>query len=199
MIGLDKITARIEADAAADAAATAQQTREQCARLLADADRQAQDRYWARAREGMKAVEDRARRLAGTADMEAKKSILSFKQETVASVFDTVEKNLLSLPEEEYLAFLTGKAVQAAATGREELVLNARDRAALGEKLVEKANKALAAAGKTAELRLAEETGDFKGGLLVRLDSVSVNATVEALVDQARGDMAAQVAQTLFS
>lgn len=199
MIGLDKITARIEADAAADAAATAQQTREQCARLLADADRQAQDRYWARAREGMKAVEDRARRLAGTADMEAKKSILSFKQETVASVFDTVEKNLLSLPEEEYLAFLTGKAVQAAATGREELVLNARDRATLGEKLVEKANKALAAAGKTAELRLAEETGDFKGGLLVRLDSVSVNATVEALVDQARGDMAAQVAQTLFS
>lgn len=199
MIGLDKITARIEADAAADAAASIQEAQAQCAQIRAEAERTAQECYWARAREGMKAVEDRAQRLSRTAEMEAKKAILSFKQETVSGVFDEVEKRLLSLPEEEYLRFLADKAEQAAVSGEEELVLNARDRASLGEKLLALANAGLAAAGKKAELRLAEDCGDFKGGLIIRRGSVSVNATVDALVEQARNDLASEVAVTLFS
>lgn len=199
MIGLDKITARIEADAAAEAAASIQEAQAQCAQIRAEAERAAQERYWARAREGMKAVEDRTQRLGRTAEMEAKKAILSFKQETVSGVFDEVEKRLLSLPEEDYLRFLADKAEQAAVSGEEELVLNAKDREALGEKLLELANGRLAAAGKKAGLRLAEKCGDFKGGLIIRQDNVSVNATVDALVEQARSDLASDVAVTLFS
>ena len=199
MIGLDKITARIEADAAAEAAASIQEAQAQCAQIRAEAERTAQECYWARAREGMKTVEDRAQRLGRTAEMEAKKAILSFKQETVAGVFDEVEKRLLSLPEEDYLHFLAEKATQAAVSGEEELVLNAKDRAALGKKLLELANSRLAAAGKKAGLRLAEECGEFKGGLIVRQGNVSVNATVDALVEQARNDLASDVAVTLFS
>lgn len=199
MNGIEKITARIEADAAAEAAVTAREAQAQCAQIRAEAERKAQEAYWTRAREGMKTVEDRVQRLGRTAEMEAKKTILSFKQETVAGVFDEVEKRLLALPEEEYLDFLAGKAEQAAVSGDEELVLNARDRERLGEKLLALANARLAAAGKKAGLRLAGETGDFKGGLIVRQGDVSVNATVDAMVEQARSDMASAVAVTLFS
>lgn len=199
MNGLDKITARIEADAVAEAAAIIQEAKAQCTRILADAERAAQDRYWERAREGMKSVEDRAQRLNRAADMEARKSVLAFKQEVVSGVFDEVEKRLFSLPEEEYLRFLSDKAVQAAVSGEEELILNAKDKASLGQKLLDAANARLAEMGRKAELRLAAGAGDFRGGLIVRQGNVSVNCTVEALVAQARNDLAADVAATLFS
>lgn len=199
MNGLDKITARIEADAVAEAAASIQEARDRCAQILAEADKAAQDRYWECAREGMKSVEDRAQRLGRAADMEARKSILAFKQETVSSVFDLVQQKLLDLPEADYLDFLTRKVVQAASDGDEELVLNAADRDALGEKLLASAGEALAAKGIRPALRLAEQTGDFAGGVIVRKGDVSVNGSIDALVAQARSELAADVAATLFS
>lgn len=199
MNGIEKITARIEADAVAEAAVILQEARAQCSQILSDADRAAQERYWERVREGMKSVEDRAQRLGRAADMEARKSVLAFKQETVSGVFDAVQEKLLSLPEEEYLAFLADKAAAASVSGEEEIVLNAKDRELLGEKLLQAANARLTAAGKKAGLTLAGETGDFLGGLILRQDNVSVNCTVDALVAQARGDLAADVAAKLFS
>lgn len=199
MNGIEKITARIEADAVAEAAVILQEAKAQCAQILADAGRAAQERYWERAREGMKSVEDRAQRLGRAADMEARKSVLAFKQETVSGVFDAVQEKLLALPETEYLSFLADKAVGAAVSGEEELILNAKDKDCLGEKLLQTANARLSAEGKKAGLTIAAETGDFLGGLIIRQGNVSVNCTVDALVTQARNDLAADVAAVLFS
>lgn len=198
MNGIDKITARIEADAVAEAAALAQETQSRCAQIAADAEKQAQERYWLRVREGMKSVEDRAARLASTADMEAKKSILAFKQETVASAFDAAKAQLLSMPKAEYAAFLADKAAAASVSGDEELIFNAKDRESCGADVTAAANAALAAAGKTAALTMAAETGDFCGGLIVRRGSVTTNCTVDALLEQARETMAGEIAALLF-
>lgn len=199
MNGIDKITARIEADAAAEAAVMAQDTESRCAQVRADAEKQAQERYWARMKRGMKAVEDRSARLASTAEMEARKNILAFKQETVVSVFDRAERELLSMPRADYIRFLTDKAVAASVTGREELVFNAADKKTVAEKVLAAANEALASAGKTAELTIADDSGSFAGGIVVRQGSVETNCTVEALMAQAREDMAAEVAALLFA
>lgn len=199
MNGLDKITARIEADASADAAAIVREAKERCTQILAEADRASQDRYWECAREGMKSVEARTQRLSRAADMEARKTILAFKQETVSSVFDRVREQLLSLPRAEYLDFLTEKVHQAATVGDEELILNEKDRKELGPELLGRAGKRLAERGLTPALRLSEETGDFPGGVIVRRGDVSVNCSIDALVEQARSDLAAEVAATLFS
>lgn len=198
MNGIDKITARIESDAEAEAARTAQEAASECARIRAEAEKQAQQRYWERMRQGMKSVEDRAARLAGTAGMQAKKTILAFKQETVSSVFDTARERLLSMPKAEYTHFLAAQAVAACTTGREELVFNAADRKAVAEKVLAAANKAMERAGKSAELTIADDTGRFAGGLIVRQGSIEINATVDALVEQARQSMAAEVAEMLF-
>lgn len=198
MNGIDKITARIEADAAAEAAAATQEAAGECDRIRAEAEQAAQEHYWARMKQGVKAVEDRSARLAGTAGMEAKKTILAFKQETVASVFDAARQQLLSMPKAEYIRFLTDKAVAACTTGRETLVFNAADKKAVAEKVAAAVNKAMEAAGKPAEVTVAEETGAFCGGLIVRQGSVSCNCTIDALMAQARESMAAEVAAALF-
>ncbi len=199
MNGIDKITARIESDAAAEAAVMAQDTESRCAQIRADAEKQAQEHYWARLKQGMKGIEDRSARLASTADMEARKSILAFKQETVVSVFDRAERELLSMPRADYIKFLTDKAVAASVTGREELVFNAADKKSVAEKVLAAANKVLESAGKTAELTAADDTGRFAGGLIIRQGSIETNCTVEALMEQARENMAAEVAALLFA
>ena len=186
MNGIDKITARIETDAVADAARIAQQTKEQCDTIRAEGEKKAQEGYWEKVRQGVKAAEDRVQRLAKTADMEARKSVLSFKQSIVADAFDKAEAKLNAL------------TAKAAVTGREQIVLNAEDKKAYGPKVVAQANAALKQAGRTAGLTLSGKEGSFGKGLVCQQGSVSVNCTVEALMAQARENMASQVAAELF-
>ena len=199
MNGIDKITARIETDAVADAARIAEEVKAQCEAIRAEGEKKAQESYWEKVRQGVAAAEDRVQRLAKTADMEARKSVLSFKQSIVADAFDRAEAKLNALTGEEYVAFLAALAVKAAVTGTEEIILSADDKKAYGKKVLQKANAALSAAGKTGKLTLSETDGSFTRGLVCKQGSVSVNCTVEALMAQARENMASDVAAELFA
>lgn len=198
MIGIDKITARIEAEAAADAARIEDDARVQGDTIRAEGEKRAQERYWYKVREGVKAAEDRSQRLSKAANMEARKSVLASKQEIVAQAFDLAEEKLRALSGDGYIEFLAVQAAGAAVTGREQIVLSARDRRPCGGKVVSKANARLAAKGKTAGLTLADEEGEFDGGLILRDGNISVNCTIEALMAQARENMASDAAAELF-
>ena len=100
----------------------------------------------------------------------------------------------MNLPEAQYVAFLAKLAAKASVTGDEEIVLNARDCKAIGDKLVKAANEKL----KGGKLKLSSETGDFKGGLILRRGSIEANCTAELLVDLCRDEMAAELAGVLF-
>jgi V/A-type H+-transporting ATPase subunit E len=126
--------------------------------------------------------------------MEAKKAVLALKQEMVSKSFDKAVQQLVALPEEQYVALLAKLAAQASVTGDEEIVLNAKDQAAVGSAVVEKVNS-LVPNGK---LVLSSETGDFAGGLILKRGSIEANCTIELMVELCRGDMSAQLAKVLF-
>ncbi len=199
MIGIDKITARIEAEAAADAARIEEDARAQSETIRAEGETKAQERYWEKVREGVKAAEDRAQRLSKAANMEARKSILSSKQEIVENVFRLAEEKLRALSGDAYVDFLAGQAARAAANGRGQIVLTAQDKKTCGSKVLSRANARLAAEGKNACLTISDEEGGFSGGLILRDGDISVNCTIEALMAQAREDMAAEAAAELFA
>ena len=199
MNGIDKITARIETEAVAEAARIAEASKAECEKIRAEGEKLAQESYWEKVRQGVAATEDRVQRLAKTADMEARKSVLAYKRTLVAETFDKAEERLRALSGDEYVTFLAALAARAAVTGTEEIILSAQDKKAHGKAVVTRANSALAAAGKPGKLTLAEETGSFEGGLICRQGSVSVNCTIDALMAQAREDMAADVAAALFN
>ena len=100
----------------------------------------------------------------------------------------------LPLPEAEYVALLSKLAVGASVSGDEEIVLNARDKKAVGDKLIKAANAKLGGG----HLSLAGDTGSFRGGLILRRGNIEVNCTAELLVDLCREDMAAELAGVLF-
>ena len=199
MNGLEKITARIEADAEAEAERIAGEARTQCDAIRAEGEAKASEVRWRMLQDGVKAAEERARRLNKAADMEARKSILSTKQEIVAEAFQKTEDKISALTGELYVAFVAGYASRAAVTGREEVILNEADLAACGQKILDRANALLPGRGLPGSLTLSDRTGDFRGGLILRDGDVSVNCTIEALMDEARENLAAYAAAALFS
>ena len=113
MNGIEKITARIRADAEAECAAIRAESEERCAAIRAENERAAQEEYWRLVREGVKDTEQRVQRLGRTARLEAKKSVLNMKQEAVSRAFELARQKLAGLPEQDYVAFLAREAAEA--------------------------------------------------------------------------------------
>ena len=194
MKGTEKIIAHIGADAKTQADAILAQAEARCAGIREGYEQQAKQAYAERIRAGVKANQDRLDSMERLAKMEGRKAVLALKQDMVAESFDRACDQLVNLPAAEYGTFLAKLAVKASVTHDEEVVLNARDRKALGDKVIEAANKALGGG----KLTLSKETGNFKGGLILRRGSIEANCTAELLVDLCREEMAAELAGVLF-
>ena len=198
MKGIDKITSRILADAEAECAAVKKESDERCAAIRAENEKKAQDEYLRLVREGVKDTEQRVQRMDRTARLEAKKSILGMKQETVSRAFDLARERIAELPERDYIAFLAREAAEAAITGQEEVIFCERDRKSVGAKAVKAANELLSARGVPGTLTPSDDTREMSGGLMLKQGDIEVNCTVDTLLDLSRGELAAQVAQVLF-
>ena len=194
MKGTEKIIAHIQADAKAQADAILAQAEQQCAGIREDYEKKAKDSYSERIRIGVKATQDRVDSMDRIAQMESRKSVLALKQEMVSKSFKKAEDMLCALPEEQYIELLSKLASSAAVTGTEEIVLNQRDKEAVGVQVVKTANANLGGG----KLTLSDATGDFAGGLLLRRGNIEVNCTVELLVELCRSEMSAQLAKVLF-
>ena len=195
MRGTEKIIAHIKADASAQVDAILAQAEQQCAQIRGDFDKQAAELYAERLRAGTKDIEDKLDGAERITRMEGRKNLLAAKQELVSESFRKALDKIVSLPEDEYVAFLAKLAAQASVSGDEEILLNERDRKSIGEKLVKAAN-ALLPQGK---LKLSDETRDIAGGLILRRGSVEANCSAELLVELSQSELAAQVAQILFA
>ena len=193
MKGTEKIIAHIEADAKAQADVILAEAREKCAAVKAKYDEQAARLYSDRIRDGVKFCQDQEDSALRISRMEARKSVLAVKQEMVEKSFDLATKQIVSLPDDQYVAFLADLVKKAGPAGDEEIILNAADRARIGEALV----KAVNAGG--AKMKLSKETRDLIGGLILRRGSIETNCSVELLVELCRGELSAKLADVLFA
>ncbi len=199
MNGIEKITAKLESEARAEIEAINAETEAKCEEIKKEYDKKAQDEYWKRVQDGAKSVETRVERMASAADMEARKSVLAFKQEMVSKAFDRAVQNICQLPREEYIAFLAGQSVKAASTGTEELIFNAHDKKTFGADAAKAANALLKKKGLVGGLTVADETREIPGGLIVRQGDIEMNCSVDILVQLYRNELASQVAEILFA
>lgn len=227
MNGIDKITSRIESDARAEAEAILREGEANAARIRGEYEAQAEEQGKAAEAAGRQAAEDLYDRLVSAARMDGKKLLLETKQQCLDEVFDAARQRLLDLDDEAYADLLARIAAKAAKTGREEIILNNRDRQRVGDQVAARANALLArasapelprelksskagsllnkvvAAGSailqgTALLTLSRETREIEGGLILREGKVEVNCAFETQLRLLRGSMAAEVAGILF-
>ncbi len=198
MNGIEKIAARIEADAQAEIAALNAECDAQCAAITAEAEAKAAEAYEKRMARGREDCATRVQRLGATADMEARKSILAFKQEMVSVAFEKAVEAIINLPKEEYIEFLASQAAAASSNGYEELVFSQRDQA-VAEAAAKRANAMLKEKGKEAHLTVSAETAEIPGGLILRHGDIEVNCAADTLVQLYRNRLAGQVAGILFN
>ena len=229
MNGIEKITARIETDTKAEVDKILREAEEKAAAVKAEYQAKAESEAKAAAEAGREAAQRQAERLESAAHMEAKKQMLSAKQDCLDAAFDRAKQQLLKLPDDQYADLLARMAVRAAKTGREEILLNARDHKRVGAQVAAKANALLAEAaapeaakaaskggkaGKllsmavtgasallqgTAMLTLSGETREMEGGLTLRDGNVEVNCAFETELRVLRDAMTAEVAAILFA
>lgn len=197
MNGLEKIKQRIAAEANAECMSVAAEGNARCAAIQAEFEEKAKAAYEAAVAKGRQEIEAQVQRQERNVRLDTKKELLGLKQDLVNTAFLMAREKLLDMPKEEYVKFLTGLAVEAAA-GEEEVLFSEADAAAVGAEVVEKANAALAAAGKKAQLKLAAENRGIAGGLVLRAGDIEINCSIDALLSLKREELAAQVAGILF-
>ena len=194
MNGIEKITARIKKDAGTEAEAIRREGEERAASIRAGYKAQAEENAKAAAQAGKEAAKRQEERLVSAAQMDAKKLLLAAKQACIDEAFDKAQSKLLALPDGEYAELLAKLAVKAAKTGKEEILLSAKDRKRVGEQVVKKVNELC----KDGAMTLSKETRDMEGGLILREGSVEVNCAFETELRVLRESMAAEIAAILF-
>jgi V/A-type H+-transporting ATPase subunit E len=194
MKGIEKITARIAADAEAANSVVREESAKRIAEIRAEYEKQAQEQSAAILRAGEKEAQQLASRVERTAQLEAKRQLLAVKQEMVSEAFELAKSKFAQMPQAEYVAYLS-RQIAAACSGDAQLVLNAADKAAHSAQLEALCNTMLKGKG---TVTVAEETADIIGGFILKQGDVEVNGTVDILLELIRGELAAQVAQVLF-
>ena len=198
MKGTEKIIAHIRADGDAQAKKIIDEASKQAEELRAESFKAALAEYEKLMQAGNAECEDILSGSRRIAEMEAKKSVLSVKQEMVASAFDAARSEIVNMPRDKYTQFLARMAADAASTGEEEILLNESDRKELGKAVCKAANELLSAKGVPGRLTLSEDTADISGGVIVRFGGIETNCSIDALIRQRRSGLSTEVAAAMF-
>lgn len=198
MKGTEKIIAHIRADGDAQAKNIIDEASTQAEELRAESFKAALAEYEKLMQAGNAECEDILSGSRRIAEMEAKKSVLSVKQEMVALAFDAARSEIVNMPRDKYTQFLARMAADAASTGEEEILLNESDRKELGKAVCKAANELLSAKGMPGRLTLSEDTADICGGVIIRCGGIETNCSIDALIRQCRSGLSTEVAAVLF-
>ena len=194
MNGIENITRRIREDTQAEIDQGAAQAQAEAERITARYRAQAEAEGKDLAARNEKAAAEREERLVSAAQMEARKTLLTAKQEMVERAYDLALEKLCAMPKAQYVEAAARLLVKAAPDGRGEVILSAEDRTRVGADLVAKANTLL----KNGKLTLSGQTRPIRGGFILKNGNVEVNCTFETLVRLQRTETAGAVAKQLF-
>lgn len=199
MNGINKITDRIAAETKEEINAVRAEAEAKCREIIASYEKQAQDEYERLMKEGAEDSALQTERLKIAAEMEARKSVLSMKQEAVDKVLEASIKQICDMSGDRYVTFLARLASEAAFTGTEEIIFNRRDcKSGTARAVVTKANELLRKRGVLPKLTVSSQNGDFLGGIVVKQGDIEVNCCIETLVEMNRDKLASKIAGALF-
>lgn len=194
MNGIEKLTARLSADAQAEIDQILAAAKAEADAVAADYAQRAEKAAADIIAKGTSAAQQREERLISMAGMEGRKELLSAKQEMVGKAFDLALEKLCALPDAEYVAMLVKLALPAVVTGHEQMIFSQKDRNRIGKAVVTAVNEALP----NGSLTLSEQTRPMCGGFILSDGDVEINCAFETLVRLQRSEIAGDVAKALF-
>ena len=192
-MSIEKITSKILSEASELKEKTLGEARAQSDAVLAEAEKKAQEMVEAGRKRGLEEKEKIISRRKSVADIDCRKVFLSKKQELIGQCFEKAVDNIISMEEAEYIDLLTALGTDSGMTAG-QLIFNESERAAIGQKVVDALNSKVEGGNFT----LAEETRKLRGGYMLMCGQTFINNTIEALVEEARPELTAEVAKMMF-
>lgn len=193
MNGIEKITARIEADASEQIARVLDAAKAEAAQISAKYQSQADAERQELRTKNERAAAEREERLVSAAQMDGRKVQLAAKQEMLDAAYDLALEKLCAMEPSKYESVLAALLEKASAGETGEVVFSEKD-ASVGKAAVEKVN---AKSGK--KLTVSAQSAPIRGGFILKDKNVEVNCTFETLVRLQKADTAGEVAKLLFS
>ena len=220
--GLNKITDKILSAARESAEKILAEAQEECDRIAAEYDARAEEIRKANERDAGQKAADTVARAKSSAAMQGRNLIGEKKSELIESVFKNAFDQIGKRSEKEYTELVVGLLAAAlselaqteeknlALYGEEdesaaeiyEVVLNAKDRNAIGTAVVNGARKKLKgelSEDRLKKIRLADATANIAGGVILRYGDVESNCSLEMLFAQLRRELETDVSRALFA
>lgn len=219
MTGLEKVTGKIIADAEADARALLSAAQEECDAMRAAARRKTDEDCEKLAEDAGQECEALIRRAKSAAEMARRNVLLETRSRLIEDVYKQAEKEIRDLSADQYAELLIGMLKGALRRQLEdesesrrlygenttpeayEILLNARDRKTYGQRLLDEvASGSFAKVGLTRPdmVKLAPETPQISGGLILRCGAVEINCSLARLFEDVRRATESRVSGLLF-
>ncbi len=138
------------------------------------------------------------RRALTIAKLDARKQILTAKEELIEDTFAQVLARLQELGREASQDLLFPMILGAVQYGDEDIIVSPDQRYYFDASFLAKLNKALEQQGKKSDLTLAVETRPLKGGFVLRAGDVEINNSFNSLLRMQRDSLEPAVAKMLF-
>ena len=192
-MSIEKITSKIISEAQELRDKTLSEAAAQSDAVLAEARKKAEDMVEDSRKRGVEEKEKIISRRKSVADIDCRKVLLAKKQELIGQCFDRAVDDIIAMDKDRYTELLTALGTNSGMTGG-QLIFNENERAAIGQKVVDALNSRI----EGGSFSLSEETRPLRGGYMLMCGQTFINNTIEALVEEARPELTAEVAKMMF-
>ncbi|WP_370822713.1 V-type ATP synthase subunit E [Acidaminococcus massiliensis] len=194
----DKIIQKIEEEAKQDAAAIGAAAQEKA--------RKEKERILAKAQEEVREIQaksqvdakEAAGRLQLIAELQSRKENLASKRKVLQEAFDRAAGQLEALPQEQWEKLIGRIVLGSDLTGRETLVVPAKDRHRYENGFLARLNGELKAQGREGALALSDKAADFADGVLIEGENCDYDGSFATLLEDVRTGEEYRVAELLF-
>ncbi len=131
--------------------------------------------------------------------LQAKKSILSAKQQIINNVFSEALNRIMKFDEKEYLSLMEKLILNNVETGNEIVYLGTKERKSINQEFITQINKKLKSQGKKGELKISEDRLAIMGGVILGMGEIRKNASLEVILEKVKDEMETKLNQFLFS
>jgi len=142
------------------------------------------------------AANDRLSHMLAAARMDISKRHLAEKTAIIDEVFDAAGRQLADLPDQQYRDLMKGLMARAYGGGSASVIIDKNEKRIDQNLLDEVARQAQAGEG---GLELSGQRRNLKAGFILEQERITTNCSLDALLDQARGELETDLAKELFA
>lgn len=196
MNNIESIIKKIAEDAQAQADQKIAEANQEAQQILNDYQSQAQKLMQDAQTQAQKEASAIVERVESQSGLIRRNMILQYKREAIEQAFEKALQLLCAQDADKQVELLSNAVVKYLSADA-QIILNDKDKASFGDKLVDAITKKLQAANKNYIVSLSQTSGSMQGGLILTEGKIETNLSYEILIKNMRDELEGDVAKIL--